>query len=69
MQDIQPVVQVLPEQAFFNLFFEIFVGCRHYPDIDRNTFLAANPFKGVVLQNTQEFRLEWKSHFAYLVKK
>ena len=54
---IQPVVEVFPEPAAFNRFFQVFVGGTDHAHIDANGLLSANPFKLTFLQKAQKFGL------------
>src|SRR6266568_3723099 len=67
--DIQAVIQVLPELAPLNHVFKIGVGCGNHSDVKFYRLVGAYPFYFVLLQHTQQFYLQVKRQCAYFIQK
>src|ERR1700722_19967572 len=65
---IEPVVEVHAEPAFSHLLFQVFIGGRYDPDIQRDTFSAANPLYLFFLQDPEQLDLKVDWHFADLIQ-
>ena len=68
-QDVDAVEQILPELVEVDLPGEILVGGGNDPDIDVNGLVAADPFKGFLFQDAEQFGLNFHADFADLIEK
>src|SRR5205085_1242804 len=67
-ENVQPVIEVLTEQALCYTLLEIYIGCGDYPDIQPNPFIASQPFDFMLLQDPQQFRLYGERHLADFIQ-
>jgi hypothetical protein len=56
-KDVKAVVQVFPEPAQPDFFFQIAVCCRDKPDINLDNLISANPLNFPFLENAEDFYL------------
>src|SRR4030065_1301107 len=68
-QDAQPIVEVHPEAALFDLFFEVFVGGGNKADIDPPGPGFPDPPNLPLLEQPQEFRLKGQRQVTDLIQK
>src|SRR5207247_4434441 len=65
---VQPVIQVLTEQAFANPCFQVLIGRGDDTDTRANRLMAANPIESSVRQYTQQACLQLGRHIADLIQ-
>src|SRR5580704_12920405 len=65
---IQAVVKVVTKSALFHHLSEISIGRRHQAKIHMNRSPAAQPLKFLLLQCTQQFRLQLQRKISYFVQ-
>src|SRR6516165_7469690 len=68
-KDIQPVIEILAEEAALDEFDQVLIGRRNQPDIDLDRALAANGIDLAFLQGAQKLDLDLQRQFADLVEK
>src|SRR5207253_2644551 len=66
--DVDPVVQILPEPAFCDRLVEVPVGRRNHPDVGLKLFEPAEAAEAPFLQDPKELDLHDGAHLAYLVE-
>ena len=65
---VESVVEVFSERALLNLLFEVAIGRRHDLHVDRYRFRGSDRQDLALLQNPQEFGLEFHRHLPDLVE-
>ena len=68
-QDVQTVIQVLPELPFLHHLPEVLVGGRDHPDIHRNHLFAAQAEHLALLQSPQKPQLDVHGNLPDLIQK
>ena len=66
--DVEPEKQVLAEFTVFYFFLEVFVRGGYDLRVHRDVLDAAHPFKYLVFDHFQKFRLQRHAHLAYFVE-
>src|SRR5436190_2183210 len=66
--DVEPVIEVLPEPLLLDQLLERPVGRRNDADVDLDVLGAAHPAERPLLERAQELRLERRRHVADLVE-
>src|SRR5437667_264663 len=64
--DVDPVVQILPEPAFCDRLVEVPVGRRNHPDVGLKLFEPAEAAEAPFLQDPKELDLHDRAHLADL---
>ena len=64
----EPVVEVFPEIALGNLFLQIFVRGRDYPDVHLDVLVASHARKLLFLEHPEDLCLGGKAHVSDLVE-
>ena len=64
----EPVVEVLPELAFFDLLLQVLIGGCNHPDIHIDVFVASHPGNLILLQGPQHLGLGREAHVANLIQ-
>ncbi len=68
-EDIEAVIKILAEFSGPHVFFQVATGCGDDPDIDRERFVAPDPFESAFLKDAEEADLDRKGDVADFVKK
>src|SRR5262249_24385839 len=66
--NIQPVEKVVAEPAFAHKLLEVAMCCRHYSNIPRNGFVAADAFNLALLQDSQQRDLNFRRQIADFIQ-
>src|SRR5258705_5532148 len=67
-KDVEPVEQIGTEPALAHHLHQINVGCRNHANVDSNRVSAAKPFELLLLEDAQQFGLQFESQISNLVK-
>ena len=67
-EHIQAVIEIHSEQLLGDQPGEILIGCRHHAHIDVTGIRAAQPFKLLLLQDAQQFRLQFERNVADFIQ-
>ena len=67
--NIQAIVKIFAESAFFERGAQIAVGRGNQPHIDLDRLRSTQPFKLALLQNAQQLHLRRRRHIADLIEK
>ena len=65
---IKTVVKVFPKATLCNLFNQVSVCRGNHADIQINDFIATQPLKLALLQDTQQLRLQCQGHLGHFVE-
>src|SRR5207249_6134574 len=68
-EDIQPVIEVLPELPLGHGPGQVPVGRSNDADIDRYSLASADPLELVLLEDAQELDLHLRRHLSDLIQK
>src|SRR5215510_946586 len=66
--DMKPIIEILPEIAFFYLCLQVLVCGGDDSDIDLNRFLASHGIKFTLLQYAQKFSLKRSRHIPDFIQ-
>src|SRR4030042_2226893 len=69
LYDVKPVIQVFPEPAFPEPFFEVHIGSGNKADIVLSCLLITDTFVFMVLQKTKKFGLDRQREISDLIQK
>src|SRR5437879_10805063 len=67
--DVEPVIKVLTKRSLPHARGQVAVRRRHHTDIDMDRIRAAESLHFTLLQNPQQFGLQFQRQLAYLVQK
>ena len=66
--DAQAIKEILPKGASTDLFQQILVGSSDDPDIHGEALASADPFKGLLLKDTEDLGLCLQAHVPHLIE-
>ena len=67
-KDIEPVIQILAEDALGHCLGHVPVGGGHHPDVQAHRLFAADPLHFPLLQHPQQLGLQRQGHFRHFVQ-
>ena len=66
--NIQTIIEILPEATCFNFLLEDSIGCSHNPNINLERLGSAKALELPLLQDSQELDLNRRTHLAHFVE-